>query len=305
MVDETELTLPTISMPRITALRDKLTAKLMQFAGHQANTEVFQAVVDALVAVMPAGVNKTTVQNSVLSLRGVTLTDDVLFSTCWRLSSSVDRLKLGQAVPAWFAQTSNEWVLCSVVDVFPHKKATEHGVLISFEAITGSPVGMRVTQFWSLRKTGYLAHNKMEGTGYSFGFAYSRNGQPDNVYEYDDARQLYGLRLFMLAVPSHDRDLKLTQVAHTSATMSFNRDILKKRRRELGHFKCPMKYPLNILCHQCPVGRDRCLVACHSSTYIPGNCTKCGKSGVFIDPLQFPEAKAAICVNCNFNWSRK
>ncbi len=95
MVDETELTLPTISMPRITALRDKLTAKLMQFAGHQANTEVFQAVVDALVAVMPAEVNKTTVQNSVLSLRGVTLTDDVLFSTCWRLSSSVDRLKLG------------------------------------------------------------------------------------------------------------------------------------------------------------------------------------------------------------------
>jgi hypothetical protein len=78
MVEEEELALPLVSMPRIIALRDKLTSKLTKFEGHMADSATFQSVVDELTKSMPAGITRETIQNSVLSLRNVELTADVL-----------------------------------------------------------------------------------------------------------------------------------------------------------------------------------------------------------------------------------
>lgn len=290
--------IPYVNMTRLFALRDKLTSKITKFLGHKLVGENFHSFVDEIVAGLPGPIIRKTIQDSSMSLLNQTLTADDALMFCWRLAGNIDKLKAGKSVKSWLRQKTQEWVLCEIEHVLYQARYKKPGHVLSFRVLTGEPVSLEVLQWWSNRKLGFIAtfRNEMDH-GLGFSRFRVKNGERVSDFPYEDPRQYYGLRLFMLAMPQQaNKDLTLSTAGYNSSTMAYNREIIRRRVRRLPQYACAYGYPTEQSCHVCPYGADKCPAACHAKTYQIGRCARCKESNVFFDPEERDYIDS--CVNC-------
>lgn len=258
--------------------------------------ETFHSFIDALHRNLPDNILRETVQNSVKSVLKKHLTDDMLYETCWRLAGNTERLLDQKPVPKWTRQTEFEWIPVEICETQTVKRFHRLENQITFEALAGSIVPRKLVQFWSRRKTHYLATYRDEkGLGFGFGRSKvnSRGDQTGRMLFYD-VRQFYGLRCLLLLDPEKSKDDPAAiEVGHASSLMGHNRKLLIARDR----LQTPCVRGLSDTqeCFKCPYGRDKCPYATHPVSYVIRNCPRCGPKK-FFDPAEIDHPD--ICVNC-------
>ena len=289
---------PSVSLVRLFNLRDKLSAAATGFLGHTLDPDTFQCFVDKLHAKLPKPVLRQIVADSMISLRGQKLTPTLLVNTCWRFAGNIEKLQNCEAVPAWFIQRTREWVMCSIEHVRMQRKHGKLGHSLVFQVLTGEAASMQVSQWWSNKKIYFLALYRDEhGKGFGFSRYSEVHGYMESAYPFDDPRQLYGLRCFMLAEPQKDKkELVLSVVEHSATTEAFNRELMRKRQRTTPEYRCPFGLPAEQKCYLCVAGTDKCPAACHSKTYVMGVCKRCKNERAYFDKED--TGHAGHCVNC-------
>lgn len=288
--------IPHVVLKTILTRRDNMTGELTGFLGHVLVGATFHAFVDKLHQTLPDNILRITVHKSVHDLLKKELTADLLLNTCWRLAGNIDKLLNQQPVEPWIRQSELEWIPTQICDVVVTRKLKKLLTTLTFQSLAGSIVPMKLTQNWSAKKTSYLAvyrNDKQLG----FGFRRSninRRGEQLNNCLFQDVNQFYGLRCFLLLDPKRSQaDPVAIEVGHTSATMSYNRQLISARDRLQN--KCVRGLPGAVECFRCPYGVDKCTLATHEVSYRKGTCSRCSKFG-FFDPteMDFP----GICTTC-------
>lgn len=258
--------------------------------------ETFHSFVDTLHRELPNNILRDTVLNSVKSVLKKTLTDQMLHDTCWRLAGNLERLLDQKPVPVWSRQTEFEWIPAEICEVKTLKRFNRLENQIVFASLAGSIVPLQLVQFWSQRKTHYLATYR-DQKGLGFGFSRSkinRRGEQVNRMLFYDVRQFYGLRCLLLLDPTRSKDDPYAfEIGHSSSLMKYNRDLLFYRDRLSN--PCVRGLPDSQECFTCPFGTDKCYLATHPVTYTTGECPRCGAKG-FFDPAE--QDHVGICVNC-------
>jgi hypothetical protein len=131
--------------------------------------------------------------------------------------------------------------------------------------------------------------------------AYDRNkygrdpAKPPSLV-YEDAREVFGLHLYLLLDPEESKDgLGFSAIAVPPSCLERNRRLLTKRLRV--EFACPQEYHPDVVpCFRCEQGRDACPAACHARTYEMRACPKCERSHA---PYEVGVA-AEACVDCSW-----
>ena len=283
-------------MKLVLSRRDKLTSELTQFLDHKMVAETFQAFVDALHANLPKNILRVTVLNSVKGLLKKTLTEKLLFDTCWRLAGNMSTLLSQTPVPVWTRQVEFEWVPVEICEAAVVKRHQRTQSMFVFQSLAGTIVPLKMVQHWSFKKTRYLASYTDE-KGYGFGFGrhrMNRRGEKMGRRLYYDVRQFYGLQCLLLLDPTRSQgDPVAVEIGHTGAMSQHNR-ILTSRRDRLEN-PCLKGFDDSHECYSCPYGTDQCEIATHPLTYVVGVCPRCSVKG-FFDPAEVDHP--GICVKC-------
>lgn len=288
--------IPHISISTILTRRDNLTKGLTGFLGHKLEGATFYSFVDKLHEALPANILRMTVHKSVEELLKQELTRDQILETCWRLAGNLDLLLEQVPVTSWTYQQKAEWVPVQICDVYTTRKFRQLVHALSFQSLAGTVVPYTFTQYWSIKKTNYLATFRNDkGLGFGFGRSQinSRGEQRGNCI-FSDIRQFHGLRCFLLIDPKKSQTEPIAvEVGHSSGTMNFNRQLISARDRLQN--KCIKGLAEGLECFHCPYGLDKCSLATHALSYKKGVCSRCTKPG-FFDPGETD--LPGICTNC-------
>lgn len=276
--------------------RDKLTAALTGFLGHTIEKATFHSFVDKMHSALPKNILRSTVHNSLKMLLKRELTAKLLFEVCWRLAGNIDQLLDHKPVPEWFRQSVAEWVPVCISGVVTQRKHSLLKNVFEFTSLGGTIVPRKLVQTWSPRKTNYLATFRND-KGYGFGFGKShitKRGEQLGRLLITDVHQYYGLQCFLLLDPDRSAvDPVATEVGHNSASMHYNKILLRHRDRSVS--PCRKGLPDTHECFRCPYGTDQCSVATHKQTYTIAVCTRCTVKA-FFDPTDIVHKD--LCVNC-------
>lgn len=250
------------------------------------------------------------VLDSLRSLAGRSLTEEVAGEACWRLAGNLHRLLAGRTVPPWTVQTEIEWVtvqIDSVVKRFRRYKAktqeqsmqadvkgmvSRAGAIVRYIVLNGLPAGKMFEKFWT---TDLCETIKSE-----FGFdkfnreKFSRNVSVRPPWPFLDVREFYRMRLQVRLEPELCQfgELGFKELRGTSATKAWCRGIMRKRLRD--GFACPANYADDFPCHSCPAGLTSCPAACHAEDYLIGRCETCKRDKTHLDPL----IDLDTCIEC-------
>lgn len=268
------------SITAIARRRDKLLREVFEPMGPIVlRGSVFEEFVDHVVAVMPKGVLRNAVFETLRHLAGSALTPQASFAAAWRLAGNVHRLKRGIPTPPWTVQTEHEWVPVEVTAGMPSRNhQNKAGTIFSFLIWAGSPCGMTIRLFWSNEVSRFVARR--------LGFSSMRGKFP-----YANPLELVRLRGVVLLDPALSRETpKFRQVREKlpSAFLTWNRNILRVRKRLEP---CPRQF--KHACHQCVVGYSECPGGVHRLTYRRDSCPVCGNESYFDD-----DVSAARCISC-------
>ena len=254
--------------------------EVVKFIGADLSVEDYAELVDCLEGVLPSGISRPAIYDSLLHLVGRTLTSEELPKIAWRLAGNLSRLRRHEAVPAWTTQTSLEWVPAQIVESLLGRDYKQTlGSTFSFRILAGTSAGLIVSKFWTARYCGFLSG--------SMGFTRSYG-----KYPYSDLIELVGLRLYLLCDPEHSGNRPgFNSVRVTPSLEDFNKDKIKIRLRD--GFDCPKNFPIIRVCRKCPVGYDECPAAVHPRTFSSNYCYNCEENKLF-DPSDLSE-----CVECS------
>lgn len=264
--------------------------------------EVLEAVCGLIKSQLVGVFNTDAIRASLIDVYGKQLTPKMALEISWRMAGNVPQLKMGKSVPPWQRQIEDEWVPAQIIKAeYTRRKVVNaekrvvnsQGVWVGFRILAGSSAGMTCHRYWSDKFCAFVSHE--------FGYSKWRSRPqkwPDNkpFLPFEHATQMYGFRLHLLFTPKSCADNKLAyeQIRITKSMQEYNRSLMTKRTRFL--FQCPMQY--SHPCHKCPVGRDRCVAACHPKTYKLQNCSGCNQDAYFD-----PATPATICVSCRIKAS--
>jgi hypothetical protein len=257
----------------------------------------FDEFVEHVLESLPKGISRKTLLDSIRHLVGQKLTAHLLDETCWRLAGNVKRLKQTRAVAPWTGQKHPEWVPVQIQKVrlqLGGRRGTEIGHEVSFRVVAGTSCPLIITQWWSRKKSRYLAQFKDE-QGNGFGFIRAWPNQP-TPYEFKDPKQLVTLRCLLLIEPKlcDSEGPNFHEIAHSSGTTKWNKEQQKFRARLEAPYLCCKEMPADIPCHQCPVGLDTCRASTHARTHEWRVCPQC-KEEAWHDPA---DKIHGICVGC-------
>lgn len=293
-----EIKKPTIRLGQIIARSNRLYSGLARFDGCKLEQETFYNFAGAVIKLLPQNASVSAVMASLNGLVHKKLDLPFIFNFSWRMGANVDTLCNGDPVLEWEFQKKYEWVASKVVGVTPAKKG--HRVLTRFDflIISGSPVGLKTSQFWSNKKAHYLAvYRDQHNLGFGFGKSkLNKKGEQKGKLLFSNVKQFYGLQCLLLLDPKKsDENPAACEIGHCSATMAHNRDLITKRDRDQSDCLHLDKLRNNPDCFYCHYGKDRCRLATHDKTYRKVNCSICGSSA-FSDPadLQY----GGICIKC-------
>jgi hypothetical protein len=292
MSDETEeaplLKPPVFNIPAVFELRTRLMDDVLHF---RTGTVLAGGAVDDLVESLHQAmsghgtvVERLTLHHSVRYLVGRELSRRNLTELAWRLAGNTKRLKGGLPVTPWSSQPEKEWVPIQVsanryaIKKRPHEKHGRSGRTMRFRILAGTSCPMEITQWWS--------NEKLDVVAYAIGF--KRKAPMHKA----DQSELMSLRFLGLIEPSlSPREPGFFHVSCPPSLMTYNRDLIKKRRRI--KFSCPEGYEHQ--CHQCPLGVRSCEAATHAADYEEKLCPACGKNWWFDTDTGFVNDN---CLHC-------
>lgn len=256
----------------------------------------FERLVTLVQEVLPDGVPYATLEDSLSHLAGTYVTDRVLDAVCWRMAGNVKRLKQRKAVPPWHVQRVPEWVPVQVTAC--KRERTSKGKLgarFQFRVLAGTPAGLFMEKFWSLKFCRYIAVD--------CGFSKYRKSRRVIPFPYTAPEQLVGLRLFARVMPKlSDKEPGFDGIGFTATTTKFNKVTLGCRFRRNESFRCQLKMTHEQLqCHHCPVGFVKCRAATHRHDWVQKACPECNDDEAYFDP----ERKSETCIDCTIKAAYK
>ena len=274
----------------VLAVRDRLRAGLAaEFLGRTPAGPDFARLVDLAAALLPRGVDRDALVDSLRPLAGRPLDQAAVDECAWRLAGNYRRLRRRRPVPPWHGQRLAEWVAVQVVRCRRERSPSgKPGARFWFRVLTGTPAGLTATRFWSARLCHVLA--------LELGFDRPRNGRAAR-FPYVAPEQFVGLRLHALVRPEEsDHAPGFRQVVTTPADRRWNRETVRCRFRAADGFRCLLGLSHDRLpCHHCPVGFTRCRAATHRHDWTRRYCPSCGRNDAFFDP----EEPGERCVDCS------
>ncbi len=246
----------------------------------------FEQFVEAIQKRLPGVPDYDAVYQSLLHLAGQEITDKNLDAALWRMLGNYGRLQKGYPAYPWAAQEKDEWVPVQVmcVDRQVSRKGKQGGDF-QLLAMAGSPCPMIMRKFWVRNFIALVARR--------LGFTAPWHDYPfRDILELTDMRFLVFVerRLSTAAMPGFE------EVHVLPSQVTWNRVILRRRKRIPGRFDCPYEYPAEQLCWSCHVGLDKCPAACHPRTFLQRRCTECSREDAWFDPAH-PEW--LICIDCS------
>lgn len=282
----------------------KLTAGLVNRVFQKA--ELAQ-LITALQSKLRKGIARTTLAESLRSLVGTRVTGVQLDAACWRMLGNQKLLLNHKFVTPWRRQTHNEWVPVQVTNVRltrGGRQGAELGHEFTFQVLAGTPCSLTIQQWWSYRKSRYMALRRDSQGPSGWGFSRQRSQRDDAVppkYPYRDARQFLTLRCYVLIEPDLcDTEPNFYHLSFNSGTREWNREQQKYRAKVDPGYECPFDYTPAESCHLCPIGLDQCRAATHLQTYDFRSqpCPGCQQLEQPFDPAR-PNVK--VCVQCAEN----
>ncbi len=272
----------------------------MRFLGRRLKGDVFLAFATTLRDAISERLAPVDFVESARYLVGSKLTLEALDLLCWRVAANEDVLRRGAPVLPWRQQAYKEWVPVQITGVrwrLSGRFGTERGADVEFRILAGTPCGMTMRQWWSMRKFYHMARFKDEE---KLSFRFSRPPRdtsdilPPHLFQHP--RQFVTLRCMALIDPelSSAEGPDFHTIAFTPALADWNALQQRFRARLSAKYECPMGYLREVKCYQCPVGLDTCRAATHDATYVEKTCPQCAQVMYFN-----PDDKIhAICVDC-------
>lgn len=257
-----------------------------EFLGRTVAGPGLARIVDLVLEVLSADIDRLTLTDSLRHLAGKPITFDLLDQTCWRIAGNTQRLKQRRTVPPWHGQRLLEWVPAQVVSCrFQRDRRETIGVTLGFRILTGTPCGLTAYKWWSLKMARYASPR--------FGYARPR-GAALPPLAYSQPSQLVGLRTLLLIHPDYcERAPGFERVAFTAALNAWNAVTLKCRARVMPGFTCVAGRTAAQPCHACPVGFLKCRAATHRADWVQRPCAGCGTDAWFD-----PERADEVCIAC-------
>jgi hypothetical protein len=271
----------------VMALRDALASALkVGFLNERPAGERWDRLVDVVLEVLPEGVTRPVLEDSLRHLAGRPLTEEVIRAEAWRVAGNVPRMRHRRAVPPWHVQRIPEWVplqitACRRVRDYRGRLAAA----FSARVLAGTPAGLMVLKTWTLKLCRFYATD----------FGFGRPGTPTaDRFPYQAPEQLVNFRLFGLISPVLSEDGPVfDSIGFLAPQRAWNKALIKMRQRVVVE-QCPAGFPPDLACHKCPVGYQRCTMATHRETWVRGRCPKCNDDNAVFDP----ELKLPHCIDC-------
>lgn len=314
MTDSPDVPLRPVSLKKVIALKRLILDDVcFSYYGSVLEGETFREFVSRLLRGAVLKVGHGTVLASLLDVAGREFSPDLAEDVAWRLAGNYwQRLRKGVPVPPWSGRAEREWSYVVVERVVASSRvrvakdarqamaADRRGLVhssgssVTLRFLTGLPAGRRVVKF--------VSSDALHVVKAAFGFSkfdpsqYSRSVTGREYFPLSDPRELYGMRALALIDPAACRadHVAYSDVRGTSSTLAWNKTLM--RRRERTEHACPMNYPTDqVACHECMVGRDKCLAACHAKSFRVDRCEVCGRENAVLDPEDGPVDK---CVDC-------
>jgi hypothetical protein len=271
---------------QIEALRKKITTDPSMWKYYNAvlTGEIFANLVLDVGRLLGGSVAIRVLEESCVSLLGKELTETRLNAFAWRIAANVQRLRHGEVVLPWTAQTEEEWAPVEVLRCWPGlgwkgKSKDDPGSYFQFLVLAGTPVGFSLVRFWSQRQCSYI--------GIELGFS-SRRDRPLLHPAY-----LVRLRFSALFEPklSFERP-GFHKVRLSPGLAKYNEPLMVDRfSREPG---CkPRGYAHG--CHVCWLGYGSCPLAVHPLDYVQKICDCCGNPKAWHDPA---DEALDMCIGC-------
>jgi hypothetical protein len=299
------------SLPKIFEARRKILEEIfLPYYEAVLTGELFMRVVQAVHLQAVQSTELSAVVETCRSLAGHALTRAAAEEVAWRIAGNLQRLRAGEAVPPWTGYTPVEWVpivLLRVRKRFRSFRATSkqyaaeadahgmvhrRGVRVRFQVVGGLAAGRCFEQFWT--------QDYCETIKAAFGFAkrnrarYTRVVSRRPSYPFLDAREFYAMWLMVRLEPARCQTdaLRFDACKATPATLQRNRDLIQLRLRD--DYVCPEGYDVTAVpCHECTLGREQCVAACHAYTFVLVHCARCGQTA-HCDP----EDGTQFCIDC-------
>lgn len=285
----TLVTLPRCPISKILKLKSTLVEAGTPYVNESLTKDKFQRFCSDLTEAFSMPMYQRDIEKSLLSLANTKLLQDDLELACWRLAAHLPTLLAFSPVSPWEGQVTEEWMPLQVVEATPHfYRAKQPGAIFTFRILAGTAAGMLTHRFWTHRFCAFLAD--------SLGFS-KRWGR----YPFKTEEQLSGLRLWGLFTPelcAKENVPKFDKVRIPPSMQAFNRDRIRARFPKQPKYTCS----LNIACHTCPLGKDRCAQATHLRTYVEGLCAVCCQPNALFDPKHMHKGR---CLDCDLKWKRE
>lgn len=242
---------------RVIATRDDLFEKIFgRYLGSRPEGDDFVTLVNALADYLK--VTDSVILESIRTVAGQRMTQQLALKTAWRLAGNVKRLRAGRFVPPWVHQYEPEVVPVQAISCeFQRTKRQRPMFVFQLRVMAGTPAPMLLSAWWS-RSFCYILARRI---GYT-----SRRGS----FPFSDPRELVNMRLLVLLDPSKTRDGRpgFCEVRCSAGLKRWNRSIIEKRFRRQGHNHWPCPYGFDHYCYQCPIGYVDCEAATHRLTTI-------------------------------------
>lgn len=277
-----EIVLPRYVLPQISALRNKLWEFFKPYVGSKIKPGIdYESTIVALLELLPAGIDRMTLAESLYDLADIPLTAEKLKLAVYRVAGNIHSLKLAKPVLPWRQQPEQEWVPFEFTDQRAHiTKQGKRGMIFTYVALAGSPAGVKGTTYWSGKFCHVMA--------VPFGFSKSWG-----KYPMAHGCELVGLQFYgqIDANSCLDGELKFSLTQVPSGMLTRNKNLITSRaldNRRCGKSKCPYSFGHN--CYQCFVGHKPhaadnrlCPLAVHAETYPVGVCPGCSQQK-FLQP---------------------
>lgn len=284
--------IPSVSIKYIVDKKRSLFDNLVSFQDKVLSGQTYDDFLEKILFSVPSGVLKTTLDNNFKYLLGSTLEVTKINNLSFLIAGNLDAL-LNRHIISISRLDALDWAAAQIVDAKTVKRNNGLMHAFQFRILTGPLAAQVMTQYWSFKKTAYLAVYRNDK---NIGFGFNRSkinskGEQRNKLIFNDIRQFYGLRCFVLFDPSRSQELPyIAEVGHRPSTMEYNQKLLKARDRSVTDCIKGLKH--NPECYRCPYGTDKCPIATHPKTYLKGNCPICNRLS-FFDPQDVSQ-----CVDC-------
>ncbi len=285
------VSLPAVSFKAVVAARTVVHKTLSDWSGSVVKLHDVREMTDRLARhLLPRGFTAMAREHGVLDnpsrhaleetltrrlITGSPLKPDRISDVAALIGGNVPALKAGRVLNLWRAQTSDEWVLLTVLEAFGGHGRGRLGATLKLSVLTGSPAGKTFNQFFT---SGFL--NKI---AIAIGVLSRRDDRPVHPREM--------VKMKLLGLLEVGDALKMAEYGDKPVLTAMNKALARQRGAARV---CPHQY--KHACWRCPVGYLDCLMGTQRNTQEWRACaTGCGATGSGWFDIESP---GTMCHRC-------